>query len=121
MEIDFKSTIDILDIYSWMDGGSVTLKCKDRKRQKFDVEFKQNVFWEVYPSSQIPGRIYLNEILIEQRSELENQLLKSLTKSVFSIIDDIGKRLLIEKIEYVKSEKYLTDKVNIIFKEKRPT
>jgi hypothetical protein len=115
LDIDLTSKIIVTELMAWMDGGSVTLTCKNAKNEAFNIEFTQNVIWEVPKPSKIPGRIYLNEELIEQRSELENLIIKNLENSTFFERQNLDKRILAEKINYVKSDEYLrsTDKVII--------
>ncbi len=111
--IDFKSKIEIEELSSWMDGGSATLKCRNELNQEFEIEFVQNVFWDLYESRNIPGRIYLNKKLIDQRSELETKIINALQNSNLKSKDSLEQKILEEKLDYVNSEKYLTDQKRI--------
>lgn len=109
MKIDFTSKIIIREVQSYMDGGSAIFICKNDSNQEFQIEFVQNVFWEILEShNRLPGRIYLDDKLVDQRSELEGFIIKSLENSSF-ISTKIEKTILKEKIKYVKSEQYLID------------
>ncbi len=109
VEIDFASKIIIKDFQIWMDGGSVTLICANSMNQEFQIEFVQNVAWEILESyNRLPGRIYLNDKLVEQRSELENLIINNL-ENIDSLSEQLERKILAEKIEYVKSEQYLSD------------
>ncbi|WP_438425526.1 hypothetical protein [Aquimarina macrocephali] len=111
--INFRSKIEIEDISVWMDGGSITLKCRNENDQYFEIEFVQNVSWSLYESQNIPGRIYLDKELINQRSNLETEIINGLIKAELKSRNSLDQRMLNEKLEYVSSEGYLTDQVKI--------
>jgi len=111
--IDFNSKIEIEDLFTWMDGGSITLKCRNNSNQEFEIEFVQNVSWNLYESHNIPERIYLNKVLIDQRSDLENNIITGLNNVDLKSMNALDKKILKEKLEYVISEKYLTDQEKI--------
>lgn len=111
--IDFGSKIEIEELLAWMDGGSITLKCKNDLNQKFEIEFVQNVSWNLYESLNIPGRIYLDRKLIDQRSDLETRIVNGLKTAKFHSTDSLDHKILKEKLDYVNSEKYLTDQEKI--------
>ncbi len=115
MKIDFTSQILIKNLSAWMDGGSVTLNCSNEKKQEFEIEFMQNVSWDILEFEKFPGRIYLNGNLIVQRSEVEKKLIKSLEKVTHINPSDLDKTILKEKIDYIKSEQFLfdSDKIRI--------
>jgi len=112
--IDFKSKIEIEELFTWMDGGSITLKCKNEKNQEFEIEFVQNLSWDFYESQKIPGRIYLNNMLIDQKTILEVQIIEGLKSVTLKHKNSLDQKILSEKLEYVNSEKYLTDQSKII-------
>lgn len=107
--IDFKSEIEIEELHSWMDGGSIALKCRNKLNQTFEIEFVQNVFWDIYETQNIPGRIYLNKELIAQRSDLETQIINTLKTAHLKSSNPLEQKVLEEKLDYVNSQKYLTD------------
>ena len=111
--IDFESKIEIEELFSWMDGGSTTLKCRNKSNQEFEIEFVQNVSWDLYESHNIPGRIYLNKMLVDQRSDLESKIINELNSANLKSKDSLDKKILKEKLEYVNSEKYITDQRKI--------
>lgn len=111
--IDFESKIEIEELLAWMDGGSITLKCRNGLNQEFEIEFVQNVSWDLYESLNIPGRIYLNKKLIAQKSELETKIISALQTSNLKSKDSLEQKILEEKLDYVNSEKYLTDQKKI--------
>ena len=47
-KIDFASQILIKEMSIWMDGGSITLNCQNKKGHEFIVEFVQNVMWDIF-------------------------------------------------------------------------
>lgn len=111
--IDFELKIEIVELIAWMDGGSVTLKCRNNLNQEFEIEFVQNVIWDLYEPLNIPGRIYLDKKLINQRSNLETKIINALKTANLKSKDSLEQKILIEKLEYVNSKKYLTDQTRI--------
>ena len=111
--INLKSNIVITEMFAWMDGGSITIKCRNASNQEFEIEFVQNVSWEWYESHKIPGRIYLNGQLVEQRSELEVSIIQRLVTAEFAHREAFDAQLLKEKIDYTNSENYITDQRKI--------
>jgi hypothetical protein len=63
--------------------------------------------------SQLPGRMYLNEILIAERTDLETEILLSIERATIEIdystiqSRQLDEQILCEAIEYVRSEKFL--------------
>jgi len=94
--IDFNSKIEIEELIAWMDGGTVTLKCRNKLNQKFEIEFVQNVFWELHESLKIPGRIYLDKKLVAQRSDLETKIIMALKMSHLKSKNTLEQKILDE-------------------------
>lgn len=116
MYIDFNSNIIIKELIAWMDGGSVTLVCKNEKSQEFKIHFTQNVNFEIPEgNNELPGRLYLNGDLIEQRSKIERILIDALVNRVVLGVGRLEKKLLNEKINYIKSTEYLKDSERVVF------
>ena len=111
--IDFESKIEIEELIAWMDGGSITLKCRNKSNQEFEIEFVQNVSWDVYESQNIPGRIYLNQEVIDQRSNLETKIINGLKNATLTFKNSLEQTILKEKLAYVNSAEYLTDQTRI--------
>ncbi|WP_025665521.1 hypothetical protein [Aquimarina megaterium] len=109
MEIDFTSQILIQELSAWMDGGSVTLHCMNKKKQEFEIEFVQNVNWNILEFEKLPGRIYLNGNLISQRSDMEEKLIGNLETAALINSSDLDETILKEKIDYIKSEQFILD------------
>lgn len=96
-----------------MDGGSITLKCKNKLDQEFEIEFVQNVSWEIHSDQNIPGRIYLDQKIVNQRSHLETQMINRLKTAVIKSKNLLDQKMLDEKLDYVSSENYLKDPTKI--------
>ncbi|EAS19958.1 hypothetical protein BBFL7_02358 [Flavobacteria bacterium BBFL7] len=105
--INFNSKIEIKEILAWMDGGSITLKCKNELDQEFEIEFVQNVSWEVYKDQNVPGRIYLNQKIVTQRSHLETQMINQLRSAEIKSKNLLDRKMLDEKLDYVSTDNYL--------------
>lgn len=110
---DFNDKVIITELSAWMDGESVTIKCQNSTMGKFEIEFVQNVMWVWYEGQKIPGRIYLNNELVEQRSDLEKKLIGLLGTAQFEDKGPCDDQLLHEKINYIKSKEYLEDQNKI--------
>ncbi len=102
-----------------MDGGSLTLICENEKKQEFKIHFTQNVIWETIKELKLPGRIYFNDKLINQRSKIENSIIKNIENANFKDLSELKKGILKEKVQYVKSERYLKDISRVKFSERR--
>lgn len=108
----------ITKLSAWMDGGSVTLKCQNFSNEEFEIEFVQNVIWDWYEGHKMPGRIYFNNELVEQRSVLEEEIIQLLSRAKFKEKEPYDEQLLKEKIDYAKSEKYIADQSKVILKKR---
>ena len=108
--IDFNSKIEIEQLLAWMDGGSITLKCRNDRNQKFEIEFTQNLVWDFKEPRKIPGRLYVNGELIEQRSQIEKDILENIKAADKSHLDSKSIAMIAEKISYIESEDYMNDK-----------
>lgn len=113
-DIDFNGSVKITGFITWMDGGTVELKCRDQHGKEFLIEISQRMFIEKndfknLKKVKLPGRIYLNGECVLPRSELENRLLKCLQKIEYpeSITLDLDKRIIEESIAFIQSEDYL--------------
>ena len=69
------------------DGGSYFLDCETTSGQKFKLAFIQHIALGRPNPKLLPGRIYLNEKLIDLESEEERSILKSITN--FSTSDEL--------------------------------
>lgn len=118
MNISFDSQIVIEDVAVWMDGGTVILKCLNNEGQKFSVEFSQSVLFEIYEfHNRLPGRLYLNEKIVEQRSELEEEIIKAIERARFKE-NELDNKIVFEKIKYIKSQEYLDNVLKVRLKKR---
>lgn len=93
----------IVELWAWMDGGSVTLLCKNAMNQEFKVDFVQNVAWRMLEQNKIPGRLYFDDELITQRSEIEESILANLENADYTNLNKLKREILFEKLEYIRS------------------
>lgn len=70
------------------DGGSFTFGIETHSGQKFDILITQSVDLEDYLEDAIPGRIYINEKLIDLKSEEEASVLSILAHMLEN--DELG-------------------------------
>jgi hypothetical protein len=102
--------IKILEVKTWMDGGTATIICSNSKGIEFTIEFQQHMILISSPEGKMPGRIYLNKKLVKERSETEKRILYALKKS---IIESKDKLLIKELIDYIESSEYLKNNMEI--------
>lgn len=114
------SKIYIKEVQTWMDGGSVTLNCIDEKGLKFQIEFIQNVAWEIYDTQRLPGRVYLEGEIVDQRSEIEIFIINLLDEALVRLNKD-EQIILKEKLSYIGSKDYLDDVNRIVILERKIT
>lgn len=107
--INLQAKVIITELFAWMDGGSLTIKCQNSLNEEFEIEFVQNVIWDWNEVNKIPGRIYFNNRIVQQRSDLEQKIIQLLVKAEFEDKGPYDSQLLKEKIDYTNSENYITD------------
>jgi hypothetical protein len=101
----------VTDSGLWMDGGTMTINADLQNGQSVLIEFVQNMILEKTHEGKFAGQLYLDNIHVDPRSKLEEEIVEGLKKVLYGKggmpwMDKIG---LGEKIEYLKSEKYLAD------------
>jgi len=69
------------------DGGSLFFECETTLNSKFTLLFTQYVFLDDPETEMLPGRIYLNQKLIDLKSEEEKLILNGITR--FSITNEL--------------------------------
>ena len=84
LKINTTGQAEIIDIYAWMDGGSVTVKLATLNNEPFLIEFRQKADMRVTESNKYPGRLLLNNILVDIRSDLEANVIAILKKAIYS-------------------------------------
>ena len=109
------------ELSTWMDGGSVTVNYTDKNRLNNTIEIVQNVTAEYYEEiSKIPGRVYVNNDLINKRSNQEDTVLQQLSKDLENHNTELDKEVIKEKIDWINSTQYLEfEPTKLIMSEKR--
>ncbi len=102
--------IKILEVQVWMDGGSVSIRCSNSEGNEYIIEFQQHMILNTSADGKMPGRIYLNNKLVQERSELEKRIIFLLEKRIKRRKD---KLIIQEKIDYVQSNQYLKNNKEI--------
>ncbi len=111
LKINTSGQGEIIDIYGWMDGGTVTVKLATIDNAKFEVEFVQKADLRVTDRNPNPGRLLLNEKVVEIRSDLEANIIKILKNALYS--EDPShdnkdfRECLVEAISFVESNNYV--------------
>ena len=122
-EIEFnpEGQLTIEEVYTWMDGGSVTLDTINECETTFSIEFVQKVSLQKHDYAPSPGSLLLNRNEIAIRSEIESKILLAVKQAVWGqkIVEaekQLLSRIISECIEFVTSDAYLevAKKVNRI-------
>lgn len=71
------------------DGGSLFFECETNQNHKFNLLFTQHAFLDNPDSEMLPGRIYLNQKIIDLKSEDEKMILLGLKN--FNISNELLK------------------------------
>jgi len=91
-----------------LDGGTTTLICLNELGIEIVIEMVQNVSTQYTEEiSKIPGRIYIDNELVEKRSEIESELLNNLETKIVPNLEGINKERILRKIRFIRSQKYL--------------
>jgi len=103
------------ELHTWMDGGSITLNYTDQNGQNNTIEVVQHVSEEYHEEiTKIPGRIYVNKDLVSKRSNEEDKIIEQLTEDLANQQTELDKRIVEEKIEWIRSSQYLEFKPRIL-------
>lgn len=108
----------ISNFQTWMDGGTITFDCVTERGENLKIEITQHAVLEI-PSrlegiAKLPGRIYLNDILVPIQSEKEALLLAGLKATVQGDagLEPMEKACLIVHLEYIASDAYVKNGMN---------
>lgn len=106
---------EILDIYAWMDGGTVTVKLATVDNAPLKIEFVQKANLRVTDLNPNPGRVLLNNKIIDIRSALEAKIIYVLKNALYSenpAHDNKDFReCLDEAIRFVESNDYIREQL----------
>ena len=110
-EIDFSSSIKIFSLSNLGDA-SLILHCENALEQAFELEFHQHKKLLLDRYERFPGRIYLNNELVKDYSELEDAIIRALKEARFEFVyekkegQQVDKKILTDKLAYLRSESY---------------
>lgn len=111
LKIDLNGKATIVDLYAFMDGGTVLVKLDTVDENKIEIRFNQKVDLRVYERNVNPAALLLNNNLVAVRSDLEKVILTAIKNAKFadtvSDLDRAFKECLDESINYVESEQYV--------------
>lgn len=92
----------------WMDGGSSTIYFTDDKNKEQRIDIQQHTSIEYYEElSNVPGRIYVNDEIIDKRSIAEFAIVAFLKEFVIFNVKGLEKDILIEQINWIESKAYV--------------
>lgn len=109
------------ELNTWMDGGSITMNYTDNNGLNHTIEIVQNVSEEYYEEiSKIPGRVYINNDVVDKRSNHEESILEQLGKDIEDQNTEHDEEIVKEKIKWIKSKQYLEfEPIKLTISEKR--
>jgi hypothetical protein len=111
LKINSAGQAKIIDLYSWMDGGTVTVKLETIDNTPLEIEFKQKADLRVTERNPNPGRLILNNKVVDIRSELEAKIITILKNAIYS--DDPShdtkdfRESLIEAMDFIQTNDYV--------------
>lgn len=90
-----------------MDGGSKIIDVINPNKQGLTIWLMQHISIDYYEEiSKIPGRIYLDDYLVENRSQTEKEVINFLQMEVVNAIGLDFSKAIIDKILWIESEAY---------------
>jgi hypothetical protein len=113
MQSDLFENLSITNFATWMDGGTLTFNCISKNGNNFEVTLSQFVNLDIPEKTNesliLPGRIYINDNLVEIRSTLEKDLIVALKANMLNKggLLKMEKKCLVNHITYLESEDYV--------------
>jgi hypothetical protein len=111
LKLNASGRAEILELYAWMDGGTVTVILATIDNSPCEITFTQKMIKEVTRDNPYPGWLLYNKRRVIVRSDFEAKILAILKRAVFSDHASQGakdfKSCLKESIRFVKSNAYL--------------
>ena len=110
LKINTNGQAEIIDLYGWMDGGTVTVKLATTDSTVVEIAFVQKANLVISERNPNPGRLLLNKNVVEIRSDLEARIIALLENAIYS--DDPShdnrdfRQCLKEAIDFVATDTY---------------
>jgi hypothetical protein len=90
-----------------MDGGSKIIDVINPNKQGLTICLMQHISIDYYEEiSKIPGRIYLDDYLVEKRSQTEKEVIDLLRTKIINDLRLNSSNDIIDKILWIESEDY---------------
>ncbi len=90
-----------------MDGGSKFIEVINPNNQVLTIWLMQHISLDYYEEiSKIPGRIYLDDYLVEKRSKTEKEVIDFLRTKVVTDLELDYSKAILDKILWIESEAY---------------
>ncbi|HEY8938162.1 MAG TPA: hypothetical protein VIM65_23230 [Cyclobacteriaceae bacterium] len=111
VKINATGQAEIIDLYGWMDGGTVTVRLATTDHSVVEIEFTQKANLQVTERNPNPGRLLLNKKVVDIRSDLEIEIITLLKNAIYS--DDPShdnkhfRESLNEAINFVSTDAYI--------------
>ncbi len=111
LKINEAGQAEILDLYAWMDGGSVTVKLATTDKTPIEIEFVQKADLRVNERNPNPGRLLINNNVVDVRSDLEAEIITVLKKACYSNDPSLDNKsfreCLNDAIKFVETNEYI--------------
>ncbi len=105
LKINLSGQAEIIDLFAWMDGGTITVILANKDNSTLEIEFTQHADLKVSDLNPNPGRLLLNKKIVDVRSDLEAKIISVLKKSRCS--DKLSQKCLDDAINFVESRQYI--------------
>ena len=111
LKINSTGQAEIIDVYAWMDGGTVTVTLSTIDNTPLEVEFAQKADLKLSDINPNPGRLLLNRKVVDIRSDLEVKIINVLKSALYSNNPSHDnkhfRKCLVEAIDFVETNDYV--------------
>ncbi len=108
MKIDL-TICKIKDVGVCMDGGSIVIFIIHPSHGEKTIWLMQHIIPEYYEElDKFPGRVYIDNYLVEKKSQYESEIIEFLKKEMNKNLSDDVIEMLKQKLEWIESDKYIT-------------
>jgi len=108
VKIEF-TNCKIKDVGVCMDGGSKVISIIHPSQGEKTIWLMQHIIPEYYEEiDKFPGRVYIDDYLVEKRSPYESGIIEFLKKEMNTNLSDDVIEMLKQKLQWIESDKYIT-------------
>ncbi len=105
-----------LELLAWMDGGTIDVRYADDSGEHV-IRLGQHWIMQYHDRDCVPGRLYLDRVLIPIRSSDEKMLLSILQALAQDpMVEQLDRQCIIEAIAFIRSKRYTEMPAQVVFK-----